>query len=272
MKFLFWNINKKDNLIHIKDIVLTHNLDFIIIAECDIKKVTVLENLNSTSNDFYFYDLGKTTKIKIFGKYHPDFVKVVLDIERRVAIEINDPLFGKILLIALHYQSKNNWELDDQSAHVPSLNSFINTAEAISGLNKTIVVGDFNMNPFDAGMVQTTGLHAVMDRKIALKKSRIIEGIEYKFFYNPMWSFFGDDKKEKGTFYKALSKPIVYYWNILDQVLIRPELIDSFDFEFLNIVISTGKNDLLTTNGYIRNDISDHLPIKFSIKNKQNII
>jgi hypothetical protein len=35
-----------------------------------------------------------------------------------------------------------------------------------------VVIGDFNMNPFDRGMVNANGFHAVMSRQIAALRSR----------------------------------------------------------------------------------------------------
>jgi len=33
------------------------------------------------------------------------------------------------------------------------------------GHERTVLMGDFNMNPFEIGMISATGLHAVMDRR-----------------------------------------------------------------------------------------------------------
>lgn len=266
MKFLFWNINKKENIQHIYDLVFFYNIDVLLLAESRLRDIELLSKLNNRFPSFYFYNLGKNTKIKMFGKYPPQISKLILDEERKVAVEFNIPLFGKINIIAAHFQSKNNWESSDQYAHVSSINQFIGFVEKMTGHSNTILVGDFNMNPFEYGMVQTTGIHSVMDRRIALKMSRRVEGQEYKFFYNPMWNFFGDNKEICGTHYFHSAKPISYFWNILDQVLIRPGLINIFDMDFLDIVVSTGKTDLLSSKGNIKNHISDHLPIKFSLK------
>lgn len=111
------------------------------------------------------------------------------------------------------------------------------------------------------------GLHAVMTKKIALSLSRKVQGKEYKFFYNPMWNLLGDHSPGvPGTYYLRQSVHKVYFWNILDQVLIRPELLDTFKVEDLKIVDYDDKVSLLNAKGHPnKNKYSDHLPIKFTL-------
>ena len=135
------------------------------------------------------------------------------------------------------------------------------------GHTRTVLVGDLNMNPFEDGVVSSTGLHAVMTRKIAEKKSRIVQDNEYLYFYNPMWSLFGDGSKgPPGTYYYYKAEHKVYFWNIFDQVLLRPDLIDFFSNDDLMILDSDGKNVLLSSQGIPDiNVASDHLPIYFTL-------
>ena len=48
-------------------------------------------------------------------------------------------------------------------------------------------------------------------------------------FYNPMWNLLGDAQEPYGTYYYAGNgHPINTYWNIYDQVIIRPALRGTF--------------------------------------------
>lgn len=136
------------------------------------------------------------------------------------------------------------------------------------GHKRTIVCGDFNMNPFDFGMVQSTGLYAVMDRKIAQKKSRTVDGIEYDFFYNPMWGFLGDNGKGNvsGNMYYSPAKPINFHWNLFDQVIIRHEIANDLIDDKLKIITKLGDTNLLTENEQVSSKYSDQLPLKLKIK------
>jgi hypothetical protein len=144
--------------------------------------------------------------------------------------------------------------------------SFIDSVESLVGHKQTVVFGDFNMHPFEHGLVQSGGFHTTFERAIARRLVRKVEGVEYDFFYNPMWGFLGDLGKGKvsGTHYYSPAKPINYHWNLFDQVIMRPGLIDYFDDGYLDIVTEIKGTSLLTEAGLIdARHFSDHLPIKF---------
>jgi len=130
---------------------------------------------------------------------------------------------------------------------------------------RTILVGDLNMNPFDAGVVAAQTLHAVMTRQLAGREERTVLGRSYRLFYNPMWSFFGDRTDgPPGTYYHRSSNPGDLFWNIYDQVLLRPSLMDTL--VALEILTIDGQDDLLTKAGLPdKARCSDHLPILFRL-------
>ena len=56
------------------------------------------------------------------------------------------------------------------------------------------------------------------------------------------------------------------FWNIYDQIIIRPDLRKYFVDEELKIVTGTSNCSFLNRNGHPNKKISDHLPIIFEIK------
>ena len=271
MKIVFWNVNKSDLKEHLKFLSKNINPDIIFFAECEMSPSEILISLNDSKTS-YFYNLDPVCeKIKMFSKFHDKYVAPVKSGLRYTVRSVKVPAYPEFNIMSLHYQSKVNWDFADQAAHSATLNNVIKDVENKTHLKTTMLIGDFNMNPFDFGMIQTTGLHSVMSKKIALKKQRVVDGEEYPFFYNPMWSFFGDKGKggTNGTIYNTLSKPINYFWNIFDQVLIRPDLIEFFDEDNLEILTSFGTDvNLLNKFDMINDSISDHLPISVTIKKK----
>ena len=141
----------------------------------------------------------------------------------------------------------------------------ISQAEKQVGHYRTVLVGDLNMNPFEDGVVGANGLHAVMSRRIAERQKRTVQNREYQFFYNPMWNFFGDETSgPPGTYYYSNSEYVVYFWNMFDQVLIRPQLLDRFKSTDLKIVHCIDTISLLSSSGIPdKYSKSDHLPIVF---------
>ena len=113
-----------------------------------------------------------------------------------------------ILLAALHLPSKLYWSGASQSGLCRSVADTIREFEERTGHRRTIVVGDFNMDPFEEGIVDATGFHGTMARDVARRRSRRIMKREYPFFYNPMWGHFGDGNgPPPGSYYRPSSEP-----------------------------------------------------------------
>lgn len=100
------------------------------------------------------------------------------------------------------------------------------------------------MNPFEAGIVGAGGFHAVMDRAIALKRSRVFQKKERNFFYNPMWGCFGDATPgPPGTYYYR-GGMVSYFWNIFDQILIRPDLLEYYSDNQITVLENANNIEL----------------------------
>ena len=132
------------------------------------------------------------------------------------------------------------------------------------------------MNPFDGGLIEVDALHAVMTRKLAVSVQNLESRSGRTPFYNPMWSCFGDcpthaiaanpsASRPAGTFFFYKTDDLVnHFWNMYDQVLLRPLLMDSL--VALEILASDGQESLVTDEGRPRGRIfTDHLPIYFEL-------
>lgn len=134
----------------------------------------------------------------------------------------------------------------------------------------SVIVGDFNLQPYSHGVMGTAGLNAIMSKERAREKKRIVNGRERKFFYNPMWALMGADKVVQGTYYSDTdSQDESMYWYTWDQVLMRPDLVDYFLMEELKIIDRIAGKSMLTNGNVHKVDkkrYSDHLPIVFEIE------
>ena len=176
-----------------------------------------------------------------------------------------DSMARDVIIAALHFPDKRNWSESDQHAEAPRFADLVQQAETQARHQRTILFGDFNMSPFEKGLVNASGFNAVMTRSIAEKRERTVQGRAYPFFYNPMWSLAGDlSPGPAGTYYMHPSGHSSYYWHTFDQLLIRPDLLEAFDPSMLHILDSDGEKSLLSTNGIPgRTEGSDHLPLTF---------
>ncbi len=267
MTFLFWNLNKKPLERLVADLAELHEVDALILAENEIPTHVMLESLNRR-DDFMFHQThSQSEKIVIYTRFSGDFLQEVFDSPRLTIRRLRLPEREEVLLAAVHQPDKFHWRDDSQSQECGALALKILSVEKQEGHGRTVLVGDFNMNPFEAGMVSAIGLNAVMTRALAERQQRKVQDREYPFFYNPMWGHFGDASEgPPGTYYNRRSEHVVYFWNMFDQVLIRPALLSIFRNEELKILSAIGERSLVTTRGVPDRSVgSDHLPILFSL-------
>ncbi|MCB0061231.1 MAG: endonuclease/exonuclease/phosphatase family protein [Caldilineaceae bacterium] len=268
-KFLFWNVARRNLSYIVANLATQHNIDVILLAEFTADPSEMLWRLNQlTSRPFdYAVSIG-CEKIHVFTRFSRRFCPPVYETERLTVRHLRLPGLTDILVAAIHFPSKLNWNESSQVAESVKLATDIHHAEKKIGHTRTIVVGDLNMNPFEAGMVNANGLHGVMTRAIAQKGSRVVQGERYTFFYNPMWNLMGSLPPDMpGTYYRASSEHNVYFWNTFDQVLVRPSLLAHFDERQLEILHRDGDMLFLSKGGIPSKRIaSDHLPIIFQLE------
>lgn len=269
LSFLFWNIGNKPIQDKIVNLALLYDLDIIMLIESSIAPAVILTSLNKDAISSYHYAPSFGCKrVDIFTRFPSKFLTPTLETDRLTIRSLALPGSVDILLAVTHFPSKLYWDESSQGFQCVELSKFIRDVEHEIGHSRTVLVGDFNMNPFEDGVVSASGLHSVMTRNIAQKGTRIVQATKHPFFYNPMWRFFGDNQPSPpGTYYYERSVQKVFFWNMFDQVLIRPDLLPLFDNDNIKILESDGKISLLSDTGIPdRKNVSDHLPILFRLR------
>ena len=267
MNFLYWNVNGKDVADTVMDAVIQHSIDVLVLSECNFVGSSFIKGLNSQLDKKLGLVFNTLDDPKILTSLPTELVVPLLDSEGLSIVKFLPPIGPEFLLAAVHLPSKMFRDPDDQTQVALRLARDIGRIEEDVGHKRTIVLGDFNMNPFDPGMVGSESLHSVMTKTIASKGSRKVRGEERHFFYNPMWNHFGESHSlPAGSYYYQSSKEVAYYWHIFDQVLIRPDLLAHFEEDSLQILACIGSASLTNSKNIpIRTKFSDHLPIKFSL-------
>lgn len=139
--------------------------------------------------------------------------------------------------------------------------------EAVKGCDRNIIMGDFNMNPYELPMTSVREMNAVSDAEIARKGTRTFVEDQYPFYYNPMWNFLGDKNTPHGTHYYHPNQEESIYWNIFDQILVSSSLVDDVHIEDVKIIDAVN-GAALKKRG--KPDPSDHFPIYCELKRKGN--
>ncbi|MGN7854279.1 hypothetical protein [Exiguobacterium sp. 22311] len=294
-KFLFWNVNRKNMSELIISMVLNLDIDVIVLAEFPQKSKSINQGSESKESIEEFIDIKEfTKKLKDVTKknFKSRFIsgqKIVLidNFENELVLsskedkrmsyckyEINNK---KFMITGVHLRDKYNNDVTDlyEDAHFQRL--LVDTdAEDI---NKIIVVGDFNMNPFEKGMMGFSGFNAIFSKEEVIyhPEGRTFFGNSKTFYYNASWEAY-NYKETLGTYYYDQSSSSYNpYWNMFDQALFSADLINSYvpgsfsiinEIEALNISLlknkrsKTSKNQKKVINS---EDYSDHLPITFEV-------
>lgn len=275
--FLFWNLNKKSLEQEVVQLCKEYEVDALILAEVKFPEADLQIELNKGTGHVYIAPHNTvpnqlSSQLHLFSKYSQNSIRRISD-QYGVSIrEIQPPIGQSILLVAVHLNSKLNATDDEQAFQARQTAQTIEEAEKIVGHSRTVVMGDFNMSPFEGGMIDADAFHGVMSQDIVKKWTRIVRKNTRNFFYNPMWSRMGDlSDGPPGTYYYRRSRNRELFWYTFDQILIRPDLLTYFDKENLRIIEEIDGKSLLKSARINNSAYSDHLPIVMTlpVENKE---
>lgn len=288
MNIGFWNIEskvkkpskakKKTNVIkdlsdYLAEWTVENELDIICLAETrDDIILSFIIKLNAISKSNYSQIKCAKDKLILISRYSDTVFEDksgLYDSTRWTAHKITIPSIIELNLFAVHFHSKASWPEASLSLECVNFARDIKLIEKSTNTNLTVLIGDFNMNPFENGLVAANGINALsdLDYTAKSKKGRKVNSTYYDFFYNPMWNFFGDLNKHYGTYYYRTPGHVSQEWNMYDQVIIRPTLKPYLNKPFVKIIKKIGTENLIKAYGRPDKDkYSDHLPIVFSLK------
>jgi exonuclease III len=268
VRFLFWNLNRRPLQRTLANLVRTHDIDVLMLAECEVSTLEMLSALNESGDAVFQSVRTRCQGLAVYSRFSPEYLRPTYEApDHLTVLKVLLPARQEILLAVAHLPSKLRWSGDSQALECTNVARRLRDVEARVGHARTVLVGDLNMNPFEFGVVSATGLHAVMSREVASRGSRKVLKESYPFFYNPMWGHFGDALDgPPGTYYYEQGQHVEYFWHMFDQVLIRPELLACFRNESLQILTAVGDESFVSKSGRPRKSgTSDHLPIVFRL-------
>lgn len=274
--FVVWNIGRKELYSSIENLVREYEPNVLVLIESELLSGKLLQILNSEENKFHCFGESLAKQIQIYFTYNSETVNK-LDNQYDGAysfltLNLPYPMDINLLLAIVHLPNKKIWNEESINDEMVEFAIDLKNREKEFLNYHTIVMGDFNLNPFERGIVSKIGLNATMDRCEA-NKNRTIQKKEYKYFYNPMWKHYAPlTNGTQGTYYLYKSEPIQYLWNIFDQVIIGPTLLPYFNDEDLIIITSLDGVSLVDLNGRPNSNVfSDHLPIYFQFNFQEGV-
>lgn len=290
LKCLFWNVQKHPEYVNI---FLGDNsyldVDLLFLAEAGEEVVEIpnwqhiLFKENTYGNSLAVY-LKQGTPVLTKNLFienpteHPSFCNKAAGFRC-----LHFSLAADYLFFLIHLPSLSTRDRETALAYAIDLNKAIREVEDkfYKVKNRTeplsIIIGDFNVNPYDSVMINPLAFNAPYDLESfddganeaeynTKTTTRVLGyGIEHPLFYNKTWQLLGlanqsldhsqgtyiqsDNRTDPNSFKDDLLRRKC---NFLDQVLVRPYLIPNFESGDFKVYPTT---------------LSDHFPIFFSFKN-----
>ena len=259
MKLLFWNLQKKELTSEVIELFNEQNPDLIGFAEGDGLDTSLLTQSlrDEYDKDYIRVETPGCEKLIVFKKA-PACVELMTQHKDYSLLKLS--LNGQdYVLCFVHLPSKLHQTDEQQRRACERLYNQVSAEEERHNIEKSIIIGDFNINPFESAMISFSGLAATNGIDCCLRKSVMSDGETKKLFYNPMWTLYKDYKLRPGSHRYIKTGVSVATWHILDQIVMRPDLVDFFNFDSLSFLTKTENYSYISSNG--KPSLSDHLPL-----------
>lgn len=204
-----------------------------------------------------------------FLETEPDFVARVVLLQ--LVVE------GEPTLVASVHLPSRRYGAHDEASQLGVVGRYKNFIAQAAGQPlaefgyRITVVGDFNMNPFDLGMLQPTGFNALNSRAF-VRRTRDFVYVPELMFYNPCWALLSDidplapqSPRLPGSLYFGGAPSKKLYWHLFDQVVLSYDLMDRLDVTTLRIVPYEPLRKE-RERGADNARYSDHLPLCFTLQ------
>ncbi len=265
MKILFWNLNNQNLVYETTELIHSENIDFMVFSETTVEFVEEVINIFKLNYHkvFYFHETPGCDRIKVISTLKLNEIKL-LNQHKYYSLMLLNGKERRLILGMVHFPSKRYHSPDESRRAFEILHRAISREEETHRVNDSLIVGDFNVDPFEMPMVSFTGMCAT-NAKDSLALDTVKRATEEKrLFFNPMWSLYSVFDQTPGTHkYDRLGEDVIK-WHFVDQVIIRPSLIDAFKFNSLKVISGTKAYNYTNKNGVPI--LSDHLPISCEVE------
>lgn len=270
--FLFWNVQNKQLDGHVVRLAQEHDVDVLLLAEHPKPDHALLAQLNALR------PYQSVTTYARFGVYASFDAARMARIappttsagDRADYWHIDLGRKNSLLLVLVHGFDMVNYDPGARSLFFERLRrdvEWIEDHDTRVRHKRTVVVGDFNADPFEDVVGGIRGLHAIRVRDVGGRRVRSVLKQDYEFFCNPMWSCYkGWERSPPGTYYFNGGSVHEVFWHIVDQVVLRPHALHMFRERDVRILTEAGNTSLLTSRGNPnKKKASDHLPVLFKL-------
>ena len=204
---LVWNFNTKkgdetrqlrttaDYARVVADIAADQAADLIVLLECSISENTLLQALRARDASFEI-SFSPQQRFKCFARFARGRFALVKSDPRVIVGRLDyDPTqYADVLLASVHGAGGFHVSRDRQWMMVKVVRDVVEASEREAGHTRTLMFGDFNLNPYDKGMIDSDrGFGAMMNWELAEAHAR--DGTAR--WYNPMWRIMGGPSQSR---------------------------------------------------------------------------
>jgi endonuclease/exonuclease/phosphatase (EEP) superfamily protein YafD len=260
LRIVFWNVKRKNLNNFVCAIATSTNADVVILNENSVEIGETLQELrNNVSQDFYCPQADLKKRFHCFSR-NPDLDLSKVHDGSRTSVRKLQIGSHRTLLALVHGVDVRNYDAETRQSVAQSLADDMRFVREQQNISKLVLLGDFNMNPYDRGMNLPQGMNAMMTRSCIERGSRRFLDKDYDFYYNPMWGLFGDGTAgPAGTVYDVSGQG-PYGWSMFDQVVIHHSIVNLF--RNVQILTEAGTETLMNKKGHPdAKKASDHFPI-----------
>ena len=255
INILYWNLRKNAIEDYIIECIAENDIDIAIFSEYEKIDFKSIEN---KLGKMYMRISGVQADKKVSLLAKKTLNVTVVQQQHRYTLYSVKTGVNDYILTAVHLEDRRNFATADRNATIQRLVGDIERTEALLCCGNTIVIGDFNANPYDEELISKYTFNAVLFKSV-IEKGEFTNPntIKRKRFYNPILHYISEDTGMYGSFYYDQGH-MTSYWHCLDQMLVRKSLINSVtDIKYLKKINS---RELIGEMGPNK-EISDHLPL-----------
>lgn len=284
LNLLSWNLGKRKTALlqrALADVVNENDVEIAILQEAYGPWVNT--TLGSTHSEITYPGSGFGTGVRIFLKrgVFTQFSVERLGNKKIVLVHLKKNGFPlEFNIAAVHFYSKvNNTERQQMWKNHPAIQKIYDFEKNFSNNANTILVGDFNHNPYETNLCDPYLLNCKDSRQVISTFSKNPlwkKKVNSNWWYNPMYNLMGDydyinnSSRVTGTYFRYTESEAPM-WNLFDGFILRASIMDRVNYENCYVVTKTKTDQFLkplivrSDESLIHDDLSDHLPVFFSL-------
>lgn len=244
-----------DNSRLILDALEEFDVDIAVFAEHD---GVDWPSFKSTSPYHVESGLGGCKKLLLLSKVSWN-ISIAQEQNRYAIYNVSSPFSQKkYVLCAAHLEDRFTTDSIRRVMTIGRLVNDIQNLEECCKTKKSIILGDFNANPYDTEMLATNAFNSVLFKALIKQKEfTVVNKERFRRLYNPILDYISEDSHMYGSIYNT-NKSDSPIWHCFDQVLVTKELVDCIqNVSYLRMISNTS----LMANVKPNKCISDHLPL-----------